>query len=106
MRESPSLSEPPADSVTVRPGRKTAAVVEAYLKAFHLASSLDYVASGAYRKQPSFQRFIQARAEKIRAATTDLQRASHAMAEALYKSPAASPQSGGDVKDGEVVDAA
>jgi len=42
--------------------------VEAYLKPFHLASSLDYVASGAYRKQPSFQRYIQARAEKIRAA--------------------------------------
>ena len=42
--------------------------VEAYLKPFHLASALDYVASGAYRKQPSFQRFIQARAEKIRAA--------------------------------------
>jgi len=42
--------------------------VEAYLKPFHLASSLDYVASGAYRRQPSFQRFIQARAERIRAA--------------------------------------
>jgi len=42
--------------------------IEAYLKPFHLASSLDYVASGAYRTQPNFQRFIQARAEKIRAA--------------------------------------
>lgn len=42
--------------------------VEAYLKPFHLASSFDYVASGAYRREPSFQRFIQARAEKIRAA--------------------------------------
>ena len=42
--------------------------VEAYLKPFHLASSLDYVASGAWRTQPSFQRFIQGRAEKIRAA--------------------------------------
>ena len=42
--------------------------IEAYLKPFHLASSLDYVASGAYRTQPSFQRYIQARAEKIRAA--------------------------------------
>ncbi|MBI3042886.1 MAG: thioredoxin fold domain-containing protein [Betaproteobacteria bacterium] len=42
--------------------------IEAYLKPFHLASSLDYVASGAYRDQPSFQRYIQARAEKIRAA--------------------------------------
>jgi thioredoxin-related protein len=42
--------------------------IEAYLKPFHLASSLDYVASGAYRAQPSFQRYIQTRAEKIRAA--------------------------------------
>jgi len=41
--------------------------VEAYLKPFHFASSLDYVASGAYRKQPSFQRYIQGRAERIRA---------------------------------------
>lgn len=40
--------------------------VEAYLRPFHLASALDYVASGAYREQPSFQRFIQARAEKMR----------------------------------------
>ena len=41
--------------------------VEAYLKPFHFASSFDYVASGAYRTQPSFQRFIQGRAENIRA---------------------------------------
>src|SRR5262245_42253877 len=42
--------------------------MEAFLQPFHLASGLDYVASGAYRKQPSFQRFIQQRGEKIRAA--------------------------------------
>jgi len=42
--------------------------VEAYLRPFHLASSLDYVASGAYRSEPSFQRYIQGRAERIRAA--------------------------------------
>ena len=41
--------------------------VEAYLRPFHLASSLDYIASGAYRKEPSFQRYIQSRAEAIRA---------------------------------------
>lgn len=40
--------------------------IEAYLRPFHFASGFDYVASGAYRTQPSFQRFIQARAEKIR----------------------------------------
>ena len=42
--------------------------VEAYLKTFHLVSSLDYVASGAYRGEPSFQRYLQRRAERIRAA--------------------------------------
>ena len=40
---------------------------EAYLKAFHTQSVLDYVASGAYRTQPNFQRFIAARADKIEA---------------------------------------
>ncbi len=39
---------------------------EAYLKAFHLQSVLEYVASGAYREQPSFQRFIEARADRLR----------------------------------------
>ncbi len=42
--------------------------VEAYLRPFHLTSSFDYVASGSYRKEPNFQRYIQARADKIRAA--------------------------------------
>jgi thioredoxin-related protein len=41
--------------------------VEGYLRPFHLASSLDYVESGAYRKQPEFQRFIEARAAARRA---------------------------------------
>lgn len=41
--------------------------VEGYLRPFHLASSLDYVASGAYRRQPEFQRFIEARAAARRA---------------------------------------
>jgi len=38
---------------------------EAYLKAFHIQSSLDYVLSGAYLRQPSFQRFVQARADAL-----------------------------------------
>ena len=41
--------------------------VEGYLRPFHLSSSLDYVASGAYKKQPEFQRFIEARAAARRA---------------------------------------
>lgn len=40
---------------------------EAYLRPFHLASALEYVASRAYRAEPSFQRYIQARAERLRA---------------------------------------
>lgn len=42
--------------------------IDAYLRPFHLASSLDYVASKAYLSQPSFQRYLQARAESIRKA--------------------------------------
>jgi len=40
--------------------------IEAYLRPFHLAGSLDYVSSGAYASQPSFQRFLQATAERLR----------------------------------------
>ncbi len=47
-------------------GGKEVFRIEAYLRPFHFASSFDYVASGAYREQPSFQRYIQARAERIR----------------------------------------
>jgi len=49
-------------------GGKEVFRMEAYFQPFHLASGLDYVASGAYRRQPRFQRFVQQRAERIRAA--------------------------------------
>jgi len=39
---------------------------DGYLRPFHLAAALDYVASGAYRDEPSFQRFIKMRAERMR----------------------------------------
>lgn len=39
---------------------------EAWFKAFHTASILAYVSSGAHRTQPSFQRYISARAEHLR----------------------------------------
>ena len=42
--------------------------IEAYLRPFHLAGSLEYVSSGAYAREPSFQRFLQARAERLRGA--------------------------------------
>ena len=41
--------------------------VDAYLRPFHVASALEYVSSGAYRGEPSFQRFVQARALRLRA---------------------------------------
>jgi len=40
--------------------------VEGYVRTLHLQSALDYVASGAYRTQPSFQRYLQERAERMR----------------------------------------
>jgi len=39
---------------------------EAYLRPFHIAGALDYVGSGAYLQEPSFQRFLQARAERMK----------------------------------------
>lgn len=38
------------------------------LRPFHVESAFDYVASGAWRDEPQFQRFVQARAERLRAA--------------------------------------
>ncbi len=40
---------------------------EAYLKSFHLHAVLDYVLTGAWRHQPNFQRFVQHRADTLRA---------------------------------------
>lgn len=41
--------------------------LEAHLRPFHVSAALAYVADGAYRSEPSFQRFLQARAEHMRA---------------------------------------
>ena len=38
---------------------------QAYLRPFHLAGALAYVSSHAYRGEPSFQRFMKARAERM-----------------------------------------
>lgn len=40
--------------------------MESLLRGFHVRSMLAYVASGAYRDQPRFQRYIQARSERLR----------------------------------------
>src|SRR6266581_674234 len=45
---------------------KEAFRIEAYLRPFHLWGSLEYVASGAYLREPNFQRFLQARADELR----------------------------------------
>ena len=42
--------------------------VDGYLRPFHLATSLEYVASGTYRVEPEFQRYIRAKADRLRAA--------------------------------------
>jgi len=39
---------------------------DAYLKAFHTQSVMDYVSSGAYKTQSNFQRYIEKRAEHLR----------------------------------------
>ena len=40
--------------------------LEAYLRPFHFASSFEYVGSGAYAKEPEFQRFLQHKAEHMK----------------------------------------
>jgi len=40
--------------------------LEAYVRPFHFASSFEYVASGAYRKEPEFQRFLQNKTEHMK----------------------------------------
>ncbi len=40
---------------------------DGYLKSFHIQSVMDYVTSEAYKKQPNFQRYIDARAKKLEA---------------------------------------
>lgn len=41
--------------------------IDAYLRSFHTQSVLDYISSGAYKKQPNFQRYISERAGKLEA---------------------------------------
>ena len=44
----------------------------AYFKRFHTQGVLHYVASGAYRQEPSFQRYLNGRAEALRAQGQDV----------------------------------
>lgn len=45
---------------------------EAYFRIFHSQSVFDYVLSGAYRNEPSFQRYLNERADHIRAQGRDV----------------------------------
>ena len=45
---------------------------EAMFKQFHTQSIFDYVSSGAYVEQPSFQRYLESRADQIRAQGKDV----------------------------------
>jgi thioredoxin-related protein len=45
---------------------------EAGFRVFHTAGMLDYVAGGGYRTEPNFQRYLSARAEKIRETGRDV----------------------------------
>ena len=47
--------------------------LEAYLRTFHFASSFEYVGSGAWRKEPEFQRFLQNKAEHMKQAGEKLE---------------------------------
>ncbi|RTZ61422.1 MAG: thioredoxin [Gammaproteobacteria bacterium] len=55
------------------PGGKEVFRTEAWLRGFHTQSALDYVASGAYKTQPEFQRYIEARADDLRAKGIDVE---------------------------------
>ena len=39
---------------------------DAYLKAFHTQTAMDYVTSGSYKTKPNFQRYVDARADHMR----------------------------------------
>ncbi len=53
-------------NVVMFDARKEVIRIEAFMKGFHVQSVLDYVASGAYKNQPSLQRFIRERADSMR----------------------------------------
>jgi len=53
--------------------RKEVFRVDGYVRPFHLAAALAYVAEGAWRTEPNFQRYLQARADRERAAGRPVQ---------------------------------
>ncbi|MDT8405022.1 thioredoxin family protein [Sulfuriflexus sp.] len=55
-----------APSVVLFDGDKEIIRIEAFLKTFHVQSVFDYVLSGGYKTETSFQRYIEHRADRIR----------------------------------------
>ena len=53
-------------AVLFGPDGKEIIRIEGMLKAFHVQSVLDYAASGAYLRQPEFQRYVEERAAALR----------------------------------------
>ena len=53
-------------AVLFGPDGKEIIRIEGMLKTFHVQSVLDYVASGAYLRQPEFQRYVEERAAALR----------------------------------------
>jgi thioredoxin-related protein len=62
-----SLSSAYVPTLVLFSGETEVFRTEAYLRPFHLAGALEYVSSGSYTREPSFQRFLHARAERMRA---------------------------------------
>ncbi len=53
-------------AVLFSPNGKEIIRIEGMLKAFHVQSVMDYAASGAYLRQPEFQRYVEERAAALR----------------------------------------
>jgi thioredoxin-related protein len=51
--------------------------IDAFLKNFHVQSVFDYVLQEAYLTEPNFQRFLSARAERLREEGIDVDIGSH-----------------------------
>ena len=67
-----SVSTMAKDETTVDADGREVIRWESSFRVFHTQGMFDYVSSGAYRSEPSFQRFLSARAEHIRETGRDV----------------------------------
>ncbi len=54
-------------TLETNPGTVEHGRFDGYLRPFHIESAFDYVASGAWKTEPQFQRFLQARHDRLQA---------------------------------------